>query len=182
MLLLLAPLDLLRTDIKMSYGADGSRSHRGHPNAASKKCCQHPLRIHGTVQFEDHDIGFDRTWIEHHPGQFGETFGEPPRIDMVFGEPTDVVSQREYAAGGDDPRLTHGPTHLLLEPPRLREEFKGTGKLTGAPSSLVKSIHAESNGFAYSPAATPLATTAFISRASSRCVRIPCCCATSVTA
>jgi DNA-binding beta-propeller fold protein YncE len=60
------------------------------------------------------------------PGQFAETFGEPPRIDMVFGEPADVVARREYASGGDDPRLTHRLTHLLLEAPGLRDELTET--------------------------------------------------------
>src|SRR5580658_6252532 len=52
---------------------------------------------------------------------------------------------------------------------------------TGAPRPLVKSIHTESKALAYSPAAMPLATTAFMRRAPSRCVRRPPRRATSVT-
>ena len=53
---------------------------------------------------------------------------------------------------------------------------------TGAPSPLVKSIHAESKGAAHSRAATPLATTAFSRRAPSRWVARRWRRATSVTA
>ncbi len=52
---------------------------------------------------------------------------------------------------------------------------------TGAPRPLVKSIHAESNGAAYSRAEMPLATTAFMRRAPSRCVESPWPRATAVT-
>src|SRR2546427_314506 len=53
---------------------------------------------------------------------------------------------------------------------------------TGAPRPLVKSIHTESNGAAYSRAEMPLATTAFMRRAPSRCVESPWRRATAVTA
>ena len=48
----------------------------------------------------------------------------------------------------------------MLEAPGLGDELTGTGSAapTAAPSPLVKSIHAESKAFAYSRAATPLAT------------------------
>src|SRR5262245_56277009 len=45
---------------------------------------------------------------------------------MVFSEPAYVVTQREYAARGDDPRLAHRPPHLLLQTPRLADELTRT--------------------------------------------------------
>ena len=53
---------------------------------------------------------------------------------------------------------------------------------TGAPSPLVKSSHALSNPPAHSAASMPLATTAFMSRAPSRCVARPVARATPSTA
>ena len=53
---------------------------------------------------------------------------------------------------------------------------------SGAPRPFVKSIHAVSNSDAQPLAETPLATTAFMSRAPSRCVRSPCSAATPRTA
>ncbi len=52
---------------------------------------------------------------------------------------------------------------------------------TGAPSPLVKSIHAESKGAAHSRADTPVATTAFMRRAPSMWLTSPRRRATSVT-
>src|SRR3954452_1935522 len=53
---------------------------------------------------------------------------------------------------------------------------------TGAPRPLVKSSHALSKPPAHDAASTPLATTAFMRRAPSRCVRRPCIRATPRTA
>src|SRR5580704_9931040 len=112
----------------MSHRADGSRAHRAHPHALRKKCREHLLRVHGAVQLEDHDIGFDGRWVKHDTWQFAQTFSETPRISMVLGKPADVVTQRINAARGDDPRLTHRPAHLLLEAPSLCDEFTRTGE------------------------------------------------------
>ncbi len=53
---------------------------------------------------------------------------------------------------------------------------------SGAPRPLVKSSHALSIPATMSLAGTPAAITAFISRAPSMCVAIPCPCAASATA
>jgi hypothetical protein len=87
----------------MGHGADGPRAHRAHPDAARKKCCHRSRCVHGAVQLEDHDIGFDGRSIEHHTGQFAETFGEPLRVDMVLREPANVMAQGEYAGGSAEP-------------------------------------------------------------------------------
>src|SRR5580658_4680418 len=111
----------------MGHRADGSRSHRAHPHAVCKKRRQQLRRVHGAVQLENHDICFDGPRIEQHTRQSAETFGEAPRIDMILGEAAHMPTQREYSAGSDDPRLSHCPTHLLFEAPRLRYEIPGAG-------------------------------------------------------
>ena len=72
---------------------------------------------------------------------------------MVLAEPAYVVAEREYSAGGDDPRLAHRPAHLLLEAPRLGDELTGTGKrCAGAYTGATVGARPVANAFAGPPA------------------------------
>jgi len=88
-------LDLRGTDVKMSHGADRPWPHRAHSHAARKKRREHLLRVGGALQLEDHDVRFDGGRVERYTGQLAKTFGEPPRIEVVFREPVEVVAQRD---------------------------------------------------------------------------------------
>src|SRR5713101_8810400 len=50
-------------------------------------------------------------------------FGQSLRVGMVVGEPLDVMAERVHSTCGNDPCLAHGPAHLLLAAPRLRDEL-----------------------------------------------------------
>ena len=49
-----------------------------------------------------------------------QTLGQPPRPDVVVGEPFDVVVERVQPPSSKDSRLAHAATESLAQHPRLR--------------------------------------------------------------
>ena len=80
--------------------------------------------------------------------------------------------ERVQGAGGEDPGLAHRRRRRACGGARLADRLAepASAEPTGAPRPLEKQIETVSKCWAHSRAGLPVATTAFISRAPSRCM------------
>src|SRR2546423_1359597 len=76
--------------------------------------------------------------IQANPLDLRQSGGEPSRRRMIVRQSLDVVPQRIYTCGGNDPRLAHRAPEELLVAPCLSDERLGAGQYrpNGATQAL----------------------------------------------
>ena len=99
--------------------ATGERRPR-NPDALAEQ----PLDRFADVQAEGADVDLDEVRLHllevDRDAGLVQPLGEPPCSRVVFGQALDVVVERVDACRGDDPRLPHRTSELMLEASRAQ--------------------------------------------------------------